>query len=260
MTDYQCITLATGTDGVTTLTLNRPDRLNSFNKQMIEEWSDALGRIAADDATRVLVLTGAGRAFCAGGDVDEMADMLGHGNVARKDYLWRNIHRIPLAMDRLDKPVIAAINGTARGAGLDMTLMCDIRIAAQSATFAESYINMGLVAGDGGMYYLPRLIGVARAFEMLWTGRAVDAAEAERIGLVSRVVPDDKVLATAHGLAAEIAAQPHDAIRFTKRALYQGLASTLPAHLDLVSSHMAVLYDTPEFNARLQAFRDRRKK
>jgi enoyl-CoA hydratase/carnithine racemase len=260
MTDYQCIAFATDANGVTTLTLNRPDRLNSFNKQMIEEWNHALGRIGVEDTTRVVVLTGAGRAFCAGGDVDEMAELLSHGNVPRKDYLWRNIHRIPLSMEKLDKPVIAAINGTARGAGLDMTLMCDIRIAAQSATFAESYINMGLIAGDGGMYYLPRLVGVARAFEMLWTGKAIDSAEAERIGLVSRVVADDQVLATAQALAAEIAAQPQDAIRLTKRTLYQGLTSTLPAHLDMVSSHMAVLYDTPEFNARLQGFRERRKK
>lgn len=259
MTDYQFIRVHTEETGVTTLELNRPARLNAFNREMIAEWHDALGRVAKDRSTRVLLVTGAGRAFCAGGDVDEMAEMQDSSNVGRKDYLWRSIQRIPLAMDQFDKPSIAVINGTARGAGLDMAIMCDLRLAAVSATFAESYIHMGLMSGDGGTYFLPRVIGIARSLELLWTGRVIDAAEAERIGLVNRIVADDALLTTARQLAREIAAQPREAIAFTKRAVYQGLQMSLAAHLDMVSSHMAVLYDTDEFRARLRAFRERRK-
>jgi enoyl-CoA hydratase/carnithine racemase len=255
MEKYQCLTLEFCPDGVALLTLNRPQKMNSFNSVMITEWDHALDVVAKDAGAKALVLTGAGRAFCAGGDADEMADA---DNITRRNYL-RAIHRIPLALERLDKPVIAAINGTARGAGLDMAIMCDLRLAAASATFAESYINMGLISGDGGMYFLPRLIGTTRALEMLWTGRVVDAAEAERIGLVNRVVAGDDVLAEALKLAAGIAAQPQEAIRITKRAVYQSMTSTLASHLEAVASHMAVLYDTPEFNARLKAFNERKK-
>ena len=257
---FECINLNVADDGVAVLELNRPERLNAFNRQMIAEWREALAQIADDSRIRAVVLTGAGRAFCAGGDADEMTEMQSASNVERKDYLWRSIQKIPLAMERLEQPVIAAVNGTARGAGLDMALMCDIRICGTSSTFAESYINMGVLSGDGGTWFLPRVIGVARALELLWTGRVVDAAEAERIGMVSRVVADSDVRSAALTLARQIAAQPPQAVALMKRAVYQGLAGgTLAAHLDMVSSHMAVVFDTPEFNARLNAFHARRK-
>lgn len=161
--NYQFIRVQTDDARVATLELNRPDRLNAFNRTMIAEWRNALARIADDPAAKAVLLTGAGRAFCAGGDVDEMAEMEGSPGVDRKNYLWRSIQQIPLAMERLEKPAIAAINGTARGAGLDMALMCDLRVAGASATFAESYIHMGVISGDGGTYFLPRVVGVARA-------------------------------------------------------------------------------------------------
>ncbi len=256
---FDCIKLEVADDGVAVLELNRPERLNAFNRQMIGEWREALDLIADDRRIRAVVLTGAGRAFCAGGDADEMTEMLTASNVERKNYLWRSIQKIPLTMERLDVPVIAAINGTARGAGLDMALMCDIRLCAASSTFAESYINMGVISGDGGTWFLPRVIGVSRALELLWTGRVVDAAEAERIGLVSRVVPDADVRSEALTLARSIAAQPPQAVALMKRAVYHGLTGTLAAHLDMISSHMAVVFDTPEFQERLQAFQARRK-
>ncbi len=258
MDKFQCLKLEIRADGVALLTLNRPEKLNSFNRVMIAEWDHVLDLVANDAGAKVLVLTGAGRAFCAGGDAGEIAEMQDADNIARRNYLL-GIHRIPLALERLDKPVIAAINGTARGAGLDMSIMCDLRVAAASATFAESYINMGLISGDGGMYFLPRLIGTARALELLWTGRVVDAVEAERIGLVNRVVADADVLAEALKLAAAVAAQPQEAIRITKRSVYQSMTNTLASHLDAVASHMAVLYDTPEFKARLKSFNERKK-
>lgn len=256
---FECINLYIGDDGVALLELNRPERLNAFNRQMIGEWREALEQIADNRRVRAVVLTGAGRAFCAGGDADEMTEMQSASNVERKEYLWRSIQKIPLAMERLEPPVIAAINGTARGAGLDMALMCDIRICGASSTFAESYINMGVISGDGGTWFLPRVIGVSRALELLWTGRVVEAAEAERIGMVNRVVADADVRSNALTLARQIAAQPPQAVALMKRAVYQGLSGTLAAHLDMVSSHMAVVFDTPEFNERLNAFHARRK-
>jgi enoyl-CoA hydratase/carnithine racemase len=156
--------------------------------------------------------------------------------------------------------VIAAINGAARGAGLDMALMCDLRIMARSATLAETYINVGLIAGDGGTYYLPRLIGIPRALELFWTGRVVDADEAERIGLVSRVVADEALMPVTYELARAIAAQPFEAVRAYKRAVYQGMTMSLDAHLDMVSSHTSLLRDTPEHRERVEAFLQRRRK
>jgi 2-(1,2-epoxy-1,2-dihydrophenyl)acetyl-CoA isomerase len=255
---FQCIKLEVADDGVAIIELNRPERLNAFNRQMVVEWREALDQIADDSRVRAVVLTGAGRAFCAGGDADDMTDMQSASNVERKEYL-RSIQKIPLAMERLGQPIIAAVNGTARGAGLDMALMCDIRFCGVSSTFAESYINMGVISGDGGTWFLPRVIGVSRALELLWTGRAVDAVEAERIGMVDHVVADSEVLVEALKLARLIAAQPPQAIALTKRAVYHGLTGTLAAHLDMISSHMAIVFDTPEFNQRLEAFKARRK-
>ncbi len=255
---FQCINLAIADDGVAVIELDRPDRLNAFNRQMVVEWREALDQMADDSRVRAIVLTGAGRAFCAGGDADDMTDMQSASNVERKEYL-RSIQKIPLAMERLSQPIIAAVNGTARGAGLDMALMCDIRFCGVSSTFAESYINMGVISGDGGTWFLPRVIGVSRALELLWTGRAVDAVEAERIGMVDHVVADGEVLVEALKLARLIAAQPPQAIALTKRAVYHGLTGTLAGHLDMISSHMAVVFDTPEFNERLNAFKARRK-
>ena len=255
---FDCIKLDVADDGVAVLELNRPERLNAFNRQMTTEWRVALDQIADDKRVRAMVLTGAGRAFCAGGDADDMTVMQTAGNVERKEYLLQ-IQKIPLAMERLGIPVIAAINGTARGAGLDMALMCDIRICGTSSTFAESYINMGLISGDGGTWFLPRVIGVSRALEMLWTGRVVDAVEAERIGMVNHVVADAEVRTEGLKLARAIAAQPAQAVSMTKRAVYHGLTGTLAGHLDMISSHMAVVFGTAEFNERVNAFHARKK-
>jgi enoyl-CoA hydratase/carnithine racemase len=141
-----------------------------------------------------------------------------------------------------------------------MALMCDLRVMAASATLAESYINVGLIAGDGGAFYLPRLIGIPRALELLWTGRVVGAEEAERIGMVSRVVPDAELMTTTYELARSIASMPYEAVRAYKRMVYQSLTMDLDAHLDLVSAHMSILRDTPEHRERVEAFLQRKKK
>ncbi len=252
--------LATDAHGVATLTMNRPDKLNAFDVPMIERWAELLGQACDDPAVKVIVLTGAGRAFCAGGDVGSFLDFRRWDSLERKNYLWRHVHRIVLALQRAEKPVIAAINGLARGAGMDMALMCDLRIMAESATLAESYITMGLIAGDAGTWFLPRIVGSARALELFWTGRVLDAREAERIGIATRVVPDAQLAESVAETARSIAAKPQEAVRMFKRAVYQSFEMSLAAHLDMVSSHMSVIVDTPEHKALVDAFLQRRRK
>jgi enoyl-CoA hydratase/carnithine racemase len=247
-------------DGIATLTLNRPERYNAFTKDMIEVWAKLLLECEEDPKVKVIVLTGAGKGFCSGGDIGVQKERAKNDALERKDFLFRHVHKIPRTMARLDKPVIAAINGAARGAGLDMALMCDLRIMAESATLAESYINVGLIAGDGGTYYLPRLIGIPRALELFWTGRVVGAAEAERIGMVCRSVPDADLMKVTYEMARSIASMPFEAVRAYKRSVYQGMTMELDAHLDMVSAHTSILRDTPDHRERVEAFLQRKKK
>jgi len=239
--------------GIGVLKLNRPDRLNAFTPPMIAEWTARLHEVAADPEIRALILTGVGKAFCAGGDSKAMDNRSRQSSIDQKDFLWRQVQPIALLMERFEKPVIAAINGAARGGGMDMTLMCDIRFMAESASLGESYINLGMVAGDGGAWYLSRLIRIDLAFEILLTGRTIRAAEAEKIGLVTRVVPDAELMNEAMALARQFAAQPFHAVRMYKRMLYQSLTMPLVTHMDMVSSHTAVLRDTDEHRERVAA-------
>lgn len=246
--------------GVAVLTLNRPERRNAFNLDMVDRWRAALDRVERDRAIRALVVTGAGDSFCSGGDMDDLNAFLSMNALERRSFLWDHVHQIPLTLERIDCPVIAAINGTARGAGLDMALMCDIRFIDRSAVLAESYVLMGLMPGDGGSYFLTRLVGTARALELLWTGDEITAEQAERIGLVNRVTPDGQAKAQALEFARRIAAKSTHAVRFAKRAVYQGAqTASLREHLDLVASHMAVLEDLPEFRAQVEEFLKRGK-
>ena len=245
-------------DGVAVITLNRPERLNAFTREMIDLWVDALEDAHGNDAVQVVVVTGAGRAFCSGGDVGGMnerpTDLTG---LDQKRWL-EVIHRVPLTLETLDKPVIAAMNGVAVGAGLDMALMCDLRYAAAGSRFSEGYVKVGLIPGDGGTYFLPRLVGTARALELLWTGDFISAEDAESIGLVNRVVPADELLPTTLDLAARLASGPTVAIRTIKRAVYQGVRMDLRTHLDLISSHMAIVRQTHDHREGARAFVEKR--
>jgi 2-(1,2-epoxy-1,2-dihydrophenyl)acetyl-CoA isomerase len=244
-------------DGIATLTLNRPDKLNAFTQAMIDRWVWALGEAQRDPAVNVVVVTGTGRAFCAGGDVGRM----GEGRptpLEHKARLWENIHRVPKTLEAVDKPVIAMVNGLAVGAGMGMALMCDLRVASDAARFSTGYVNVGLVPGDGDAFFLPRLVGSARALELLWTGDFVEAAEAERLGIVNRVVAADRLAEETYALARRIAAGPQVAIRLTKRLVYQSLRLDLRTHLDLVSSHMAVVRDTEDHQEGVRAFKEKR--
>jgi 2-(1,2-epoxy-1,2-dihydrophenyl)acetyl-CoA isomerase len=244
-------------DGIATLTLNRPEKLNAFTQAMIDRWVEALAEAQRDPAVAVVVVTGAGRAFCTGGDVARMAEGRPTA-LEHKDRLWENVHRVAKTLETVDKPVIAMVNGLAVGAGMGMALMCDLRIASEHARFATGYVKVGLVPGDGDAYFLPRLVGTARALELLWTGDFVEAAEAERLGIVNRVVAADRLVEETRALARRIAAGPGVAIRLTKRLVYQSLRVDLRTHLDLVSSHMAVVRDTEDHREGVRAFTEKR--
>jgi len=244
-------------DRIATITLNRPDKLNAFTGPMIDAWAQALAEAQRDDAVHVLVVTGAGRAFCAGGDVGRM----GEGTptaLEHKNQLWENIHRVPKALETMDKPVIAMVNGLAVGAGMGMSLMCDVRIASSEARFSTGYVKVGLVPGDGDTYFLPRLVGSAKALELLWTADFVEAEEALRLGIVNRVVPAAELRDATYALARQIADGPQVAIRMIKRLVYQSLTLPLRTHLDLVSSHMGIIRQTADHAEGVAAFKEKR--
>lgn len=244
-------------DRVATLTLNRPDKLNAFTGPMIDRWAWALGEAQRDPDVNVVVVTGAGRAFCAGGDVARM----GQGeptSLDHKNMLWEHIHRIPKALEAMDKPVIGMVNGLAVGAGMGMALMCDVRVASAAARFSTGYVRVGLVPGDGDTYFLPRLVGTARALELLWTADFIEAPEAERLGIVNRVVPAERLGEETYALARRIADGPQVSIRMIKRLVYQSMRLDLRTHLDLVSSHMAVVRETQDHKEGVRAFKEKR--
>ena len=247
-------------EGTTALiTLNRPGVKNAFSLEMLTLWRQALEQARDNDQVRVIILTGQGDAFCAGGDLQEMGSgqVPGLGHEGR--FLWETVYPVAFIMKFLDKPVIAAVNGAAAGAGMDMALMCDFRICSNRAKFAASFINLGLLAGDGGAYFLPRLIGLSQALELLLTGDPVSAEEAYRIGLVNRVVPKERLMVEARGLAEKLASKPPQAVRMMKRSVYQGLNSSLRGHLDFVSSQLGLLTQTDDHQEAVRAFLEKRK-
>jgi 2-(1,2-epoxy-1,2-dihydrophenyl)acetyl-CoA isomerase len=241
-------------DGVARIVLNRPERMNAFTFEMIDAWAEALLHCRTDDSVKVVVVTGAGKAFCSGGDIVEMVDRVDQTPEQRKNEIFQRVQRIPLALEDLDKPIIAVVNGVATGAGLDLALMCDMRFAAASARFAETYLKVGLVPGAGGTHFLPRLVGTAKALELFLTADFVDAEEAMRIGIVNRVFPDETLHEESEKIVAKIATRPSWAMRAIKRAIYQGMRNDLRTNLDLISSHYAVATSLPDHKEAVQAF------
>jgi 2-(1,2-epoxy-1,2-dihydrophenyl)acetyl-CoA isomerase len=242
--------------GVLTITLNRPDALNALNVEMKEMLLAAFREAARDRATRVVVMTGAGRAFSAGQDLKERQapDAGDLGTELRARY-----NPLILAMRRLEKPIIGAINGVAAGAGLSLALACDIRLAADSATFIEVFGRVGLVPDTGSSWFLPRLIGAARAAEMIFTTEAVDAPTAERIGLVNRVLPADELLAETHALAAKLAQAAPLALGLAKRALNTALESGLGDQLEYEAQLQSIAGRSRDHREGVAAFVEKRR-
>lgn len=247
-------------NGVGTILLNRPEKKNAFTVEMVDQWAEVLVGARTDDSVGVIVITGAGDAFCAGGDFGGLSPDAEEepGPYERKAFLTDHVHRVAYALEDLDKPVIAAVNGVAVGAGLDFALMCDMRFMARSARVSEGYIKVGLVPGDGGAYFLPRLVGPAKALELLLTGDFVDAEEALRIGMVNRVYDDGELIDETRKFAEKLAAGPPRITRMIKRAVYQSMGSDLRTSLDLISSHMAVVQSMQESHEAFNAFREKR--
>jgi enoyl-CoA hydratase/carnithine racemase len=244
---------------VATIQLNRPQHKNSFTLEMIDEWASHLETAGADSEVGAIVLTGSEDSFCAGVDLAVMSHLQQRRSALEwKQVLWDRVHKIAFALERIDKPVIAAVNGVAVGAGMDMALMCDMRFMARSARLSEGYVRVGAVPGDGACYYLPRLVGRAKALELLLSGDFVDAEESLRIGLVNRVYDDAELAAQTHAFAERLASNSPIAVRTIKRAVDQCLRSDLRTSLDLISSHMGVVLTTNDSVEALSAFLERR--
>lgn len=249
-------------DGVVTLTLNEPETRNAISEAIIEALVGHVERINRDMQVRCVIVTGAGAGFSSGGNVKQMRDregMFGTKPVDIRRGYWYGIQRIPMAMYSLEVPAIAAVNGAAVGAGCDLSMMCDIRLANTKAVFAESFMRVGLVSGDGGAWFLPRVVGYSRAAEMTFTGDFVDAEEAARIGLISRVVPDDQLMDEARKLATRIAANPPHSLRLNKRLLRDSQGVPLPTALEMASCMQALVQSTDDQMEAVNAFIDRRK-
>ncbi len=243
---------------IAVLTLNRPDIRNALTDEgIIGEIEDACQVVQSDFSLSVLVLTGAGPAFSAGGNIKDMERkggmFSGNPSEIRENYR-RGIQRIPLALHRLDVPTIAAVNGPAIGAGCDLSCMCDIRIASDKARFGETFASLGLIPGDGGAFFLPRIVGFSKACELAFTCRIIDAHEALRIGLVTEVTPHEKLLERCMEIASEIARQPSATLRMTKRLFHFAQGKTLEETLELSASFQALCHYTPEHRTALEAF------
>jgi enoyl-CoA hydratase/carnithine racemase len=252
-------------NGVATITLNRPDRMNAFTNTMIREWAQALEDARLDADVRAVIVTGAGRGFCAGADLrgeSGLQNVAGAGGppsaADRRNWLRDSVHYVPRAVALLDKPYIAAVNGAAVGAGMDMCSMADIRIASEAARFSMGYVRVGLVPGDGGCYYLPRIVGMAKALELIWTGDFIDGQEALRIGYVTRVVPADDLLPAARELAERIAKGPAVAVQLAKRLAYRGQQQDVLEALEAAGQAMAIVQSTEDAREGPRAFVEKR--
>lgn len=240
--------------GVAILTLNRPDRLNSFTRAMHLEVRDALARVQADQSVRVLVLTGAGRGFCAGQDLADRAVDPGAPSVDLGASVEEFYAPLVLTLKNLPMPVICAVNGVAAGAGANLALACDIVLAARSASFIEAFSKLGLIPDTGGTWHLPRLIGHARATGLAMLGEKLSAEKAEAWGLIWRCVPDETLMDEALAMAQHFAAAPTKGLAFTKRAFQASYANTLAQQLQLEADMMRELGNSHDYREGVAAF------
>ena len=258
MTAYKCL-LYEVKDAIATLTLNRPDRLNALGDTLRDDLHDAVLRASADGEVRVIVITGAGKGFCSGGDVKAMNEAKESGTarpIGEKVAPLRD--RVLLAMRDAPQPIIAAVNGAAAGAGMNLALGCDIRLASTAARFGETFAPRGLHPDWGGTYFLPRLVGMAKAAELIFTGDMIDAAEALRLGIVSALYAPEELLPATYDLARRIAAGPPVAIRLAKRALYHNLETDLRGGLEFETFAQNICFETEDAREGIRAFVEKR--
>lgn len=247
-------------DGVAILTLNRPKQLNALKKSTAEEIVNVLEQSNSDDSVGVLVVTGAGRAFCAGGDISEIQGeynmMFRH--LTSRSPLAGGVPSLAIRMQNFEKPTIAAVNGIAAGAGLSLALSCDIRIASESASFQQIFIRRGLIPDEGSTYFLPRAVGIASACEMVFTGDPLDAIQAKELGLINRVTSQDNLMPTVLALAQKIAVAPRTAMKLAKRALYNGSVSDLRSAVEFEGYLQGICFNTEDFKRAIAAFMEKK--
>jgi enoyl-CoA hydratase/carnithine racemase len=241
-----------------TLTLNRPEKLNAFAGTMRQEIADAMDELSADARVRVIVLTGAGRGFCAGADVGYMAELVKSRDVESMAALVEAGRRVVMAIRRSSKPVIGSINGVAAGGGANLALACDLRIASDQAKLGQTFNRIGLHPDWGGTYFLPRLVGPAKALELFWLADVIDAEECLRLGLFNRVVPATQLADATRAMAETLAAKPALAIALAKRAVYSSMDRTLPEMLDYELEAQLRCFESGDASEGISAFVEKR--
>lgn len=246
-------------DGIGTIRLNRPEKMNAFTDAMLRCWLDALDDCAVNPEVRVIVITGTGRGFTTGGDIGGFQDRAAETPAQIKARVAQGIQQIPLKIAAMDKPVIAALNGIATGGGLDIALACDVRFAAESAKFAETYARMALIPGAGGAYFLPRIVGTAKALEMFLGTEFVSAREAETIGLVNRVFADDALMEGTYAFARKVAQGAPLSVQLIKRLIRQSQKTDLAGALDLVASNLPIVRTSADHLEAIAAFTEKRR-
>ncbi|MCA1557018.1 MAG: enoyl-CoA hydratase/isomerase family protein [Acidobacteria bacterium] len=243
---------------IATVELHRPEKLNAFIGHMRRDLAEALERAASDRSVRVVVIRGAGRAFCAGADVAYMAQLMERQDVEEFTRLLGAGRRVVTAIRQMTKPVVASINGAAYGAGFNLALACDIRIAARSATFSQSFVKVGLHPDWGGTYFLPRVVPSNLACEMFFLGDAIDAERAAQLGIVNRVVADEELTAETHRLASRLRDAPYKAVAAAKHAVYMSEESSIERMLQYETEAQLQCFQSKEAKERVRAFLEKR--
>lgn len=247
-------------EGVAVVTLNRPERFNSFTTSMYREFPQIVDQLRRDDEVKAVILTGAGKGFCAGSDVsDRLGKRLEKGGEESRFENLQQVGAMALDIADFDKPIIGAINGAAVGAGLSLALLCDIRLASEKARFGAVWLTVGLIADVGATYYLPRIVGREKALELILTREIVGADEALKIGLVSKVFPHAQLMDEARKLAGSIAAGPSVAVELTKRGLQRSLENDLKTQLDYETYAQNICRQTEDHKEGIRAFAEKRK-
>jgi 2-(1,2-epoxy-1,2-dihydrophenyl)acetyl-CoA isomerase len=245
-------------EGIGTLTLNRPDKLNAFAGRMRQEIAEGLDELERDDTVRVIVITGAGRGFCAGGDVTYMAELVERRDVEAMAALVDAGRHVVTTIRQSRKPVIASLNGVAAGGGANLALACDLRIASDRASMGQTFNRIGLHPDWGGTYFLPRLLGPAKALELIWLAEMIDARECERLGLVNKVVTHAALEDATRAWARALADKPPLAIALAKRAVYDSLDRTLPEMLDYELDAQLRCFESGDASEGIRAFTEKR--